>query len=58
MFCIGMDSNWVCGFDPEWESGSEFRKAKITLKKEKSEAISCFEVLNVLFIGLKASPEA
>jgi hypothetical protein len=53
-----MDSNWVCGFDPDWESGSEFRKAKMTLKKGKSEAISCYEVLNVLFTGLKASPEA
>jgi hypothetical protein len=29
-----------------------------TKKKEKSEEIFCFEVLNVLFGGLKASPVA
>jgi hypothetical protein len=34
------------------------RRAIITHKNRKSEEISCFELLNVLFRGLKASPVA
>jgi hypothetical protein len=34
------------------------RKAKMTHKNRKSKEISCFEVLDVLFSGLKASPVA
>jgi hypothetical protein len=47
------------GFDQV--SGSGSRRAKMThkVKKiEKSYEISCFDVLGVLFIGLKASPVA
>jgi hypothetical protein len=36
--------------DPDPESGSGLRRAKMTHKnREKSEEISCFEVLDVLF---------
>ncbi len=41
--------------DPDPESGSVSRRAKIPLKIEK---ISCFEVLDVLFWELKASSVA
>jgi hypothetical protein len=34
------------------------KKPKMTHKKEKSKEISCFELLDVLFLGLKASPVA
>ncbi len=45
--------------DPDLAShGSAFKKAKMTHKIEKSKEISCFEVLDVLFRGLKASPVA
>jgi hypothetical protein len=39
-------------------SGSRSRRAKITTKIEKSKEFSCFEELDVLFRGLKASPVA
>jgi hypothetical protein len=39
--------------DPYSESGS--RRAKITLKSRKNSEISCFEVLDVLFLELKGS---
>jgi hypothetical protein len=42
--------------DPDSESGSGSRRAKMTHNKGKmSKEISCFEVLDVLFLGLKAS---
>jgi hypothetical protein len=37
-------------------SGSGSRRAKKTYINKKIEGISCFEVLDVLIIGLKASP--
>ncbi len=40
--------------DPDPHSGEHRRLTKI----EKSKEISCFEVLDVLFWGLKASPVA
>jgi hypothetical protein len=43
--------------DPESGSGSGSRRAQRP-KKEKSKEISCFEVLDVLFRGLKVSPVA
>jgi hypothetical protein len=36
--------------------GSGSKRIKRTHKNEKSEEISCFEVLDVLFLGLKAPP--
>ncbi len=46
--------------DPHWfrSAGSGSRRAKLNLKKKKSEEISCFEVLDVLFWRRKASPVA
>jgi hypothetical protein len=41
-----------------WVAGSGSRRAKMTLKYRKSKEFSCFEVLDVLFWGLKASPVA
>ncbi len=41
---------WVAG------SGSGSRRAKMTPKYRKSKDFSCFEMLDVLFWGLKASP--
>jgi hypothetical protein len=35
--------------DPHWECGSGSRRAKMTLKIEKREEVSSFEVLDVLF---------
>jgi hypothetical protein len=40
--------------DPD--SGSGTRREKITYRNKKSKEISCFEALDVIFIGLKASP--
>jgi len=47
------------GLDPDLasESGSGSRRGKNETQKLKKE-ISCFEVLDVLFRGLKASPLA
>jgi hypothetical protein len=50
----------VIGFvdqDSDLESGSVLgsRKAKVTHKKDKSEEISCFEVLDGLFSELEPS---
>jgi hypothetical protein len=46
--------------DPDSHSncGSGSRRAKMTHKNRKSTEFSCFEVLDVLFRGLKASPLA
>jgi hypothetical protein len=41
--------------DPHWEYGSGSRRAKMTHKRLEN---SSFEVLNVLFQGLKTSPVA
>jgi hypothetical protein len=41
--------------DPDSESGSGYRRAKMTYRNSKSLAISCFEVLDVLFCWLKTS---
>ncbi len=41
--------------DPDPESGSGPGRAKMTQKNRKSKEISCFEELEVLFLGLKAS---
>jgi hypothetical protein len=40
--------------DPDPDPGGQ----KLPTKIEKSTEFSCFEVLDVLFLGLKASPEA
>jgi hypothetical protein len=40
---------------PDSQFGSGSRRAKMN---HKHREISCFEVLDVLFSGLKASPEA
>jgi hypothetical protein len=44
--------------DPDWESGSGSRKAKIIHKKEVVQKFSCLEMLDVLFSELEASPVA
>ncbi len=49
VFRIGSGFNQVDG------SGSGSRRSKIT---KKNKEISCFEVLDILFSGLKASPVA
>jgi hypothetical protein len=41
-----------------WVAGSGSRRAKMTHKNRKKYEFSCFEVLDVLFWGLKASPVA
>jgi hypothetical protein len=46
------------GPDPHSNCGSGSRRAKMTHKKRKSTEFSCFEVLDVLFWGLKASSVA
>jgi hypothetical protein len=46
------------GFPQGCGSASGSRRAKITHKNIKSTEFSCFEVLDVLFRGLKASPVA
>jgi hypothetical protein len=48
--CFGSGLNQVSGS----VSGSGSRRAKMTDKNIKKYEISCFEVLNVLFCGLKA----
>jgi hypothetical protein len=51
--------NRVCGSALiGFECGSASRRAKMTHKIEKSKEFSCFEMLQVLFSGLKASPVA
>jgi len=45
----------VSNLDPHWEYGSGSRRAKMT---HKSEENSSFEMLEVHFGGLKASPVA
>ncbi len=50
---VRMDLHWF------WSGRSGSRRVKLTHSKiEKREEISCFEVLNVLVLGLKAFPEA
>jgi len=39
--------------DPDSESRSGFSKAKMAHKNRKGYEISCFEILGVLFSGLK-----
>jgi hypothetical protein len=46
------------GSDPYPDSGSGSRRTKITHKNRKIFEISCFEELDVLFCGLKASSVA
>jgi len=58
VFWIGPDSIWVCGSDPDWNPDPNLGRQNEPQKKDKSEAISCFEVLNVLFEGLKCTSEA
>ncbi len=47
-----------CGSALIWVPGSGSRRAKMTHKNRKSTEFSCFEVLDVLFGGLKAFPVA
>jgi hypothetical protein len=44
--------------DPYPDSESRSRRARMTHKNRKTLKISCFEVLDVLFRGLKVSPVA
>jgi hypothetical protein len=44
--------------DSNLKSASGSRKVKMARKKRKNEEISCFDVLDVLFGGLEASPVA
>jgi hypothetical protein len=37
--------------DPHSQCGSRCRRAKMTLKKENSDKISCFDVLDFYFEG-------
>ncbi len=57
------DPDWiriqlVRSVDPDSESGSESKRAKMTHKSRNFLENSCFEVLDVLFWGLKASSVA
>jgi hypothetical protein len=46
--CVS-DPDLIRSVDPDSEFGSGSRMAKMTHKNRKSEEISCFEVLDVLF---------
>jgi hypothetical protein len=53
---VDPDPNSVGSLDPDSQSGSESKRTKITEKNRKKFII--FEVLDVFFWGLKASPVA
>jgi hypothetical protein len=48
-FFLNLIETNVADADPHWDCGPGFRRAKLTHKNIKSEEISCFEVLDVVF---------